>query len=138
MQRRGLVKSQWAPKASAITGTVLYFFIVGVFVYTIYEYMQMEEFLLTLPEGTSVSDVWPEMIAGTLTVSSPMLIGIVLNWIGALKKNRPLLIVAAVFYMLNMPLHFAFLICCMPPMILAIVAFYQLGKAPSLRQPRLG
>ena len=87
--------------------------------------------------GVSRADVWAEMILGTLITTSPMLIGAILNWIGALARKRPLLLVAGLMYLVNGMLDLMFLLYCIIPAVMAFVAFYQMNRTPRLKPPRL-
>ena len=78
-----------------------------------------------------------QMILGIAFLMSPMLIGLVLNWIGTVRKNRPLLFIAGTFYVLNGLFDLAFLLYNAAPAILVFRAFYKLGKKQLPKAPRL-
>ena len=142
MQFSNPKKRHWSLWASAISATLLALIIVGVFLYSINEYLNgemnvMAEILAEDPTATADA-VWNEMIRGTLMISSPMLIGVVLNWAGLIMRNRPLVLVAGIFYCLIAIFDLMFLLYGLIPAVLAFYAFYRMGKpaAPTLRPPR--
>lgn len=137
MQRKGITKRHWSLIGSAITGTVICIMLIGAFLYSIAQYMETSEMTEQFAAGVSKSSVWTEMILGTLLMTSPMLMGTVLNWIGALMRKRPLLLVAGILYLLNGLADVTFLICCAIPAVLAFVAFAQANRTPTLKPPRL-
>lgn len=137
MQRNGMTKRHWSLIGSAITGTVICIIVIGAFIYSVFQYMETEEMLEQFASGVSRADVWAEMILGTLITTSPMLIGAILNWIGALARKRPLLLVAGLMYLVNGMLDLMFLLYCIIPAVMAFVAFYQMNRTPRLKPPRL-
>lgn len=143
MQFSNPKKRHWSLWASAISGTLLTLMIVGAFLYSINEWLNgemnvMAEILAEDPTATADA-VWNEMIRGTLMISSPMLIGVVLNWTGLIMRNRPLVLVAGIFYCLIAIFDLMFLMYGLIPAVLAFYAFYRMGKptTPTLRPPRL-
>ena len=60
-----------------------------------------------------------------------------INWIGTLRKLRPLLFIAGTFYVLNALFGLALLLYSAAPAILVFRAFYKLGKKQLPKAPRL-
>lgn len=139
MQDNRLFKRGWMAMGSAIVGTIMCLMMIGVFVYTIYVYVSSGEVNNYLEEGTDMAAFWREMVMGTLLVNSPMMIAAVLNWIGAIRKMRPLMIIAGIFYLLSIIFGTMFLLCSIFPAVMCFVASYQMAhpKKPTIRPPRL-
>lgn len=126
MQRQGIFKEMWQVKWSAGVATALFLYMLTNIIVTACQMNYMK----------SVADFFSIMLP-FLMIMGPMLIGIVINWIGAIKKKRPLLMVAGISYCLNGMFGLVFLIYNIAPAILAFVGFYKLGKKPSIKPPRL-
>lgn len=124
MQRQSLFEGNWELKWSAGVTTALAAFMLISCVGGLWEYRD------------EAGGTWP-MIASILMLMSPMLIGLVLNWIGTVRKIRPLLFIAGTFYILNALFGLAFLLYVLAPTILVFRAFYKLGKKQLPKAPRL-
>ena len=139
MQQDKIFKRGWMGIGSAVVGTIMCLMMIGVFIYTIYVYINSGEINNYIEEGTNMADIWREMILGTILVNSPMAIGAILNWIGAIRKMRPLILIAGIFYLLSIIFGTMFLLCAIFPSIMCFIAFYQMGhpQTPTIRPPRL-
>ena len=139
MQQDKLFKRGWMVIGSAIVGTIMCLMMIGVFIYTIYVYINSGEINNYIEEGTDMAGIWREMILGTLLVNSPMMIGVILNWIGAVRKMLPLILIAGIFYLLSVIFGTMFLLCSIFPAVMCFIAFYQMGhpQKPTIRPPRL-
>ncbi|HIU46422.1 MAG TPA: hypothetical protein IAC59_04115 [Candidatus Fimadaptatus faecigallinarum] len=124
MQRQSMFEGNWELKWSAGVTTALVAFMLISCVGGMWDYRD---------EVGGIA----QMILGIAFLMSPMLIGLVLNWIGTVRKNRPLLFIAGTFYVLNGLFDLAFLLYNAVPAILVFRAFYKLGKKQLPKAPRL-
>lgn len=124
MQRQSMFEGNWELKWSAGVTTALVVFMLISCVGGMWDYRD---------EVGGIA----QMILGIAFLMSPMLIGLVLNWIGTVRKNRPLLFIAGTFYVLNGLFDLAFLLYNAAPAILVFRAFYKLGKKQLPKAPRL-
>lgn len=124
MQRQSMFEGNWELKWSAGVTTALVAFMLISCVGGMWDYRD---------EVGGIA----QMILGIAFLMSPMLIGLVLNWIGTMRKNRPLLFIAGTFYVLNGLFDLAFLLYNAVPAILVFRAFYKLGKKQLPKAPRL-
>lgn len=124
MQGRSMFEGNWELKWSAGVATALVAFMLISCIGGMWEYRDEVG-------GLGV------MVGMILFMMSPMLIGLVLNWIGTLRKLRPLLFIAGTFYVLNALFGLALLLYSAAPAILAFRAFYKLGKKQLPKAPRL-
>lgn len=124
MQRQSMFEGNWELKWSAGVTTALVAFMLISCVGGMWDYRE---------EVGGIA----QMILGIAFLMSPMLIGLVLNWIGTVRKNRPLLFIAGTFYVLNGLFDLAFLLYNAVPAILVFRAFYKLGKKQLPKAPRL-
>ena len=124
MQRQSMFEGNWELKWSAGVTTALVAFMLISCVGGMWDYRD---------EVGGIA----QMILGIAFLMSPMLIGLVLNWIGTVRKNRPLLVIAGTFYVLNGLFDLAFLLYNAAPAILVFRAFYKLGKKQLPKAPRL-
>lgn len=123
MQRQSMFEGNWELKWSAGVTTALVAFMLISCVGGMWDYRE---------EVGGIA----QMILGIAFLMSPMLIGLVLNWIGTVRKNRPLLFIAGTFYVLNGLFDLAFLLYNAVPAILVFRAFYKLGKKQLPKAPR--
>ena len=124
MQRQSMFEGNWELKWSAGVTTALVAFMLISCVGGMWDYRD---------EVGGIA----QMILGIAFLMSPMLIGLVLNWIGTVRKNRPLVFIAGTFYVLNGLFDLAFLLYNAVPAILVFRAFYKLGKKQLPKAPRL-
>ena len=124
MQRQSMFEGNWELKWSAGVTTALVAFMLISCVGGMWDYRD---------EVGGIA----QMILGIAFLMSPMLIGLVLNWIGTVRKNLPLLFIAGTFYVLNGLFDLAFLLYNAVPAILVFRAFYKLGKKQLPKAPRL-
>lgn len=124
MQRQSMFQGNWELNWSAGVTTVMAVFMLVSCISGLWEYREMAG-------GTA------QMILSVLFMMSPMLIGLVLNLIGTIRRIRPLLFIAGTFYVLSVMFGLVMLLYNVAPAILAFRAFYKMGKR-SAKPPRLG
>ena len=88
MQRQSMFQGNWELNWSAGVTTVMAVFMLVSCISGLWEYREMAG-------GTA------QMILSVLFMMSPMLIGLVLNLIGTIRRIRPLLFIAGTFYVLS-------------------------------------
>ena len=138
MSSGGLFAGNWQLKGSAIIGSIFIVMLLAMLVFVI-KNMPPEELGDALnslrqddPNATE-NDLLLMMLATMAMLMSPMIIGNILNWIGSIKKRKPILIVAGIMYLLVIPMDPMFSPFAIIPAVLAFFAAHKLDKKPELR-----
>ena len=61
MQQDKIFKRGWMVIGSAVVGTIMCLMMIGVFIYTIYVYINSGEINNYIEEGTNMADIWREI-----------------------------------------------------------------------------